>query len=184
MGKPKLLLPWQGKTVMDHVLQVWTTSDVTETVVVIRRDDVELQRVCARWPVAIVQPSEAPADMKASVQAGLRFLEQHHEPSATDHCFIAPADLPTLQQGIIPPLLAAPKDPNHLIVPQFGGKQGHPVLLPWPLTSEIHTLAADQGVDTLVARHPQTIVPFPAADRVTDVDTPAEYQMVYKNHHG
>ena len=183
MGKPKLLLPWHDKTVMDQVLNAWTSSGVTETVVVIRPDDVELQRVCAGWPVTIVRPPTPPADMKASVQIGLQFLNQNREPTPADHCFIAPADLPTLERSMIDRLLAARCDRSTVTVPHFGDRPGHPLLLPWPLTKEIFALAADEGVNSLLARLPQQQVNFPAAARVTDVDTPAEYQTAFKAHH-
>ncbi|MEZ6078052.1 MAG: NTP transferase domain-containing protein [Pirellulaceae bacterium] len=57
MGQSKLLLPWRGTTVIEHVIEAWLRSRVTQVVVVARRDDLELTRRVARQPVVLVRPS-------------------------------------------------------------------------------------------------------------------------------
>ena len=74
MGSHKLLLPWQGRTLIDHVLDVWKASEVTCTVIVVRADDTRLIDVCRRHDVHLVLPELAPAEMKISVQLALRHI--------------------------------------------------------------------------------------------------------------
>ena len=175
MGQPKLLLPWGDWTMIDQLLYAWTSSTVDQTVVVIRKDDEDLKTACSRWPVHIVRPLNTPGDMKESVQVGLRFLEAHWQPSAEDHCFIAPADLPGLTSDIINRLIAATKDSSRVTIPRFGEHQGHPVLVPWPVTHQVFDLPDDQGVDQIVAQNPLLTVPFLPEEFFCDVDTPDEY---------
>ena len=176
MGQPKLLLPWDKWTLIDQLLYAWTGSAVNQTVVVIREDDEGLRSACARWPVHIVRPLHAPRDMKESVQTGLRFLEQHWHPSDDDRCFIAPADLPGLTSDIINRLIEASADSSCVTIPRFGERQGHPVLLPWPVTQQVFDLPDDQGVNQVVDGNPQLLVPFSPDQFFTDVDTPDEYR--------
>ncbi len=176
MGQPKLLLPWGDWRLIDQLLHAWTSSTVGQTVVVIREDDEELRTACSRWPVHIVRPLNAPRDMKESVQIGLRFLEAHWRPSAEDHCFIAPADLPGLTSDVINRLIDANGDSSRVTVPRFGERQGHPVLVPWLVTHQVFDLSDDQGVNQIVAQNPQFVVPFPPNEFFCDVDTPDEYR--------
>ena len=188
MGQPKLLLPWRDARLIDHVLAAWTSSQVSRVVVVIRSDDVELSHACERWPVDTALAEDPPRDMKASIQIGLRHLESQYQPTTGDRCFIAPADLPTLSSKIIDRLIHEDSDSSTIVVPQFGDRQGHPTLLPWPMTEEIFHLGDDEGVDRLVARHKKLGVPFAAHEVIEDVDTPQQYREALRladdNGHG
>ena len=178
MGQPKLLLPWGHWTLIDQLLQAWTSSAVDQVVVVVREDDGELIAACERWAVHIVRPPSAPRDMKESVQIGLRFVEQHWRPAQEDRCFISPADLPGLTSTVINRLIEANVDSSTITIPMFGNRQGHPALLPWPLTQQIFNLADDQGVNHVVATNPKYEVSFPADAYSPDVDTPQEYRLL------
>lgn len=181
MGQPKLFLPWPTKinpqgTVLDSVLGAWTRSTVHQVVVVARDDDSQLHEACQRWPVHLVRASEPPADMKASVQLGVRFLEANQECGDQDRCFVAPADLPMLSESIINDLAGARADSSTVIVPRFGGQSGHPALLPWPMMSQVSDLAENEGVNRIVDAANKLEIHFPANQRVNDIDTPEEYR--------
>ncbi|WP_261344515.1 nucleotidyltransferase family protein [Stieleria maiorica] len=181
MGSAKLLLPWGDGLLIDQVLGVWADSMVDEIVVVVRKEDRELSDACRRHPVRLVHPNVDPQDMKASVQWGLREIETVFNPIDRDRCFIAPADLPNLSCAIIDRLIRTESDASTIVVPRFGDRQGHPVLLPWPLTAAVFQLGAGEGVDQVVKRHPKRCVSFPAGQRVTDVDTPEQYERLRRN---
>lgn len=178
MGKPKLLMPWRDQTIMDHVLGAWTESRVDHVIVVMRKDDHPLRQVCSRWPVEVVRPERHPADMKASIQVALRHIDCAYDPSASDLWMVAPADLPRLSAELINAVADAARDRDGIVIPQFGGHQGHPVAFPWGLASEVFSLAANEGLDRLIARHAAFHLALPAEDRVEDVDTPEDYRRL------
>lgn len=175
MQQPKLLLPWNGSTIIDCVLRAWCNSNVSYVTVVLRRDDVTLSKVCEKWPVEIVRADRAPRDMKESIQLGLRRVVEVHEPTGRDRWMVAPADLPQLDAGLINQLIAAAASQPGVTVPRFGGRQGHPVLLPWGLSADVFALGADEGLDRVLEKQEINFVHFPAKWRATDVDTPEEY---------
>lgn len=181
MGQPKLLLPWPCRdqptaTIMDRLLEAWTSSRVSQVVVVVRPDDVALANACRRWPVQVVEPEIPPMDMKASVQFGLEFLQSRFQPDRCDRVFVAPADLPTLSTAVIDRLVESPHNEDSIVVPVFGDRQGHPILIPWQLTNEIFRLGEDEGIDALVERHPKQSISFDPSELMEDVDTPDEYR--------
>lgn len=178
MGQSKLLLPWGDGLLIDQVLHAWTSSEVRQVFVIVRKDDLELAEACRRSGAQIIFPTSDPQDMKESVQCGLRVIAESFRPSEQDRCFVAPADLPTLTPQIIDRLIATEVDASTIVVPQFGEKQGHPALLPWQITREIFELGPDEGVDRVVKRHEKLAVAFAESERVMDVDTPEEYQRM------
>ena len=101
MGQSKLLLPWRGTTVIEHVIEAWLRSRVTQVVVVARRDDLELTRRVARQPVVLVTPEQDSLDMKDSIQHGIEYLNRNAGPRASDGCVISSADLPRLIASVM-----------------------------------------------------------------------------------
>jgi molybdenum cofactor cytidylyltransferase len=176
MGRPKLLLPVAGKPVIEHVLTAWSASMVTRTVVVVRADDAELLIRCRAFPVDIVTPAHSPPEMKASVQLALAHVADRYAPAENDAWLLAPADLPRLATELIDELLAA-YDPTEAkaVAPIFEGRRGHPIVMPWRTTGDMHALAADEGLNALVARTPRREIPCDNATQWRDLNDPAEY---------
>lgn len=176
MGQPKLLLPWGNSTVIEHLLAVWKASRVSAVVVTAHPADDELIERCnaAGAEVAVVDPP--PADMKASVAAGLAHLATAYEPRPTDVWLLAPADLPRLNARLIDQVLTAhdPAAPR-VLVPVSDGRRGHPVLFPWPLASAVGSLAADEGINALVAAAGPREIECDELAAFADLDTPDDY---------
>lgn len=184
MGRPKLLLPWRGGTVLDQVLSAWRASPVARVVVVIDphspvRD--ALAECCQRQGAQAVVPTESPPDMKASLAAGLAWLAECEVPAERDAWLVAPADFPLLDPAVVAALVAA-HDPGQpvAVVPVSTGRRGHPVLVPWPWRERVTSLGASEGLNRLLAEGPtREIAVAGGADWGGDLDTPEDYQRHY-----
>jgi len=183
MGQPKLLLPWDGWTVLDQFLDAWTESLVDNVVVVVRRDDEALHEACRRWPVHLVQPAPDPPDMRQSVLARLDFLSEFWHPADDDRCFVAPADLPQMTSDLIDRLLSASSVSDQIVVPQFDDRIGHPALFSWRTTQQFYNLPDGTGINSVVEQHARQVVQFSAAEYFSDVDTPEDYKRAIEEHH-
>jgi molybdenum cofactor cytidylyltransferase len=176
MGAPKLLLPLHGKPLIEHVLAAWVASSVTRTVVVVRRDDKELIDRCRAFSVDLVAATEPPRDMKASVQLALDHLAAEYAPLAIDAWLLAPADIPGLSAWVIDRvLLAYDLQRPQATVATFGGRRGHPLLLPWSWACEVAQLEPDEGINSILERLPVDEVMCDGGSNSYDVDTPTEY---------
>ncbi|HEX5443932.1 MAG TPA: nucleotidyltransferase family protein [Pirellulales bacterium] len=177
MGQPKLLLPWEQWTVIEQVLAAWKDSRVSAVVVTVHPGDDELIARCraAGVDVAVVDPP--PADMKASVAAGLAYAAANYHPLPSDVWLLAPADMPRLSARLIDQVLGAhdPADPR-VLVPRAGDYRGHPVLFPWPLASEVDGLAEDAGINALVAAAGPREIDCDDVAAFADLDTPDDYE--------
>ncbi len=180
MGRPKLLLPWGPSTVIETVLAVWRQAGVEHVVVVVHPDDQPLADACRRAGAEAVMPAVAPPEMKVSILLGLEYIVAKYKPQASDVWLLAPADMPLLTSAVIRAVLAA-HDPAHpqILIPTHAGRRGHPVLFPWPLTTEVFQLSADEGVNALARRHGYRGVELADGQAIgADIDTPEDYQRL------
>lgn len=188
IGRPKLLLPLlDGRALIEQVLSAWRASLVDEIVVVMRRGDAPLARLCAGPRTTMVQPDVDPPDMKASLAAGIANLRETQRPTTDDAWLVAPADMPFLAAQSIDAVIAAYRQqlaardatidssPTKIVVPHHAGRRGHPVVLPWSIAAELAALGPDEGLKQLIARHPLLTVDVADAGILTDVDTPEDY---------
>lgn len=184
MGAPKLLLPLAGKPLVLHAIDAWKKSSAQTIVVVVRAGDQPLVDVVRMAGVAWVEADPPPPDMKASIQAGLTYVERQYAPAADAAVLVAPADMPRLSPATIDRLLAEHRNqPGSILVPTLAGHRGHPVLLPWHIAAEVHALAPEEGLDALLRRRVPVAIPCDdllASDRqaFADIDTPEDYRRL------
>lgn len=193
MGEPKLLLPWNGQAVMQHVLKAWKSTAVDRILVVVRQSDYPLAAICRQEQVEVLQPAMDPPDMKASVQYALRWLEA--ESNETGRALpgawlLAPADQPRLSVAVIQQLLdefavaaataatAATFLVPTILVPTYQGRRGHPVLFPWKLAEAVHRLEENEGVNRLLGVYPVREIVVSQPTITDDLDTPDDYQRL------
>ncbi len=176
----KLLLQWNHRPVIDHVLQAWAGSLVKHVVVVVRKNNAELQDICRAYSaVDLVVPEIDPEDMKRSIQCGLRHIDETYRPAKSDRWLVAPADLPTLRSELINRIVEAGRESDSIVVPRFGDRQGHPVSFPWRMLDDVFALESDRGINQLVATGDVRWLQLPAAERPADIDTPEDFRKLF-----
>jgi molybdenum cofactor cytidylyltransferase len=181
-GQDKLLLPWGGETVIDRVLRAWTQSSVTSVIVIVRKENVALQKACRRWSaIELVIPERDPEDMKRSIQIGLGHVAEKWQPLESDRWMVAPADLPTLNAPLIRQLVEASRNSDSIVVPRFGDRRGHPVAFPWSLVPDVFRLQQDQGINQLLEDRSVQWLDLPTGQHPDDIDTPADYLRLSQN---
>src|SRR5580704_977447 len=101
MGRPKLALPLGDRTVIEHVVAALGAGGADRVLVVVGPHAPELIPLAeSAGAEACVLPA-ATADMRATVEHGLRRLEDRHHPQTDDAWLLAPADHPALDAGAI-----------------------------------------------------------------------------------
>jgi molybdenum cofactor cytidylyltransferase len=177
MGQPKLLLPWAGGTLIEHVIGQWLASSVCRVIVVLHHDDVDLAETCRRARATVVVPAIPPPDMKSSVSHALNSIVAENTPMPTDAWLLAPADMPRLSTRLIDFIIAAyDPDSPQIIVPKYSGRRGHPVLFPWAMAGEVARLGPTEGLNLLVNRGPVRELEWPDDGPLVDIDTPTDYR--------
>jgi molybdenum cofactor cytidylyltransferase len=182
MGEPKLLLPWRGKTILEHVLSAWRASRVQAVFVVVPPGDKALSQIAESLDCNVVRPSLPPPDMRASVAFGLGEVRRQFTPSADDAWLVAPADLPKLSTAVIDRLISVySPHANMALTPTVGTKRAHPVLFPWSWANRVRQLEPDEGLNVLLREGLVHAVPcddLVSADYFMDIDEPGDYERL------
>jgi molybdenum cofactor cytidylyltransferase len=183
MSRPKLLLPWEGRPLLDHVLAAWKRSQVDEIVVVVRPGDEAVQTLAEAAGCHVAIPPAATSDMRASILCGLEWLKERFAPRSGDAWLVAPADMPGLSWQVINRLvLEHARSGDMPLVPFIGQRRAHPVLFPWSWKPLVEQLRAGQGISALLAA--EAVQAIECSDLVAhlslldDIDTPEDYERM------
>lgn len=181
MGTPKLLLPLGDRTVVEIVLSALRRGGVDRVLVVVGPGG-EGVAAKVKPPAEVLALAHRTSDMKETILAGVAHWEASpRPPQAGDALLIVPADHPTLSAPLIAELRRRHAvDPKRLRVPEFNGRRGHPLLLPWEWTKRLGELEPDEGINRLLRRNEEFVEECPAnsADVLLDLDVPADYEQL------
>ena len=182
MGRPKLILPIGGLSVIAHVTSALRKGGADPVLVVVPPPSVAgapaLAAEAARAGGCVVVAEPPPPDMRSSVECGLDHLEQRALPPPATF-LLAPGDSPGISAELVARIVArAAAEPDAIVIPQSQGRRGHPIALPWSLAAEIRGLPGDVGINALVARHAARVLTLDVADpaALADLDTPDDYR--------
>jgi molybdenum cofactor cytidylyltransferase len=150
MGRPKLLLPLAGATVVDRFLSTLDHPAVTNRYVVVSRIDIALQDEVTRREGTLVVPDGDPSDMRASVSLALDTIQREFAPRDDDGWLLAPADYPALDGSLIDELMHCwHQTEPAILVPRIGTRRGHPTLFRWKYAREVARIPAGRGLNWL-----------------------------------
>ena len=182
MGRPKLALPLGDRTVLEHVITALRNAGIEHILVVVGPHVRELVPLAeAAGAHVLLLPEETP-DMRATVEAGLHWLDERFHPQPDDAWLLVPADHPTLEAAVVRQLLAAraTNADRSIFIPAFEGKRGHPALIGWNHVARIRTLHAREGLNVYLREHvtetEEVNVTSPMV--LCDLDTPEDYQRL------
>jgi molybdenum cofactor cytidylyltransferase len=182
MGRPKLALPLGDRTILERVVAALREAGVEQILVVVGPHVPHLAPLAQLAGAHVLQLSEETPDMRATVLAGLRWLEERYQPQPDDGWLLVPADHPTLDPLVVRTLIrerAAARD-HSIIIPTHDERRGHPTLIDWKHVAGMRALPAGSGLNVyLRQRAVETLeVPVDSPDILCDLDTPDDYERL------
>ncbi|MEZ5477171.1 MAG: molybdopterin-binding/glycosyltransferase family 2 protein [Thiolinea sp.] len=166
----KLCIEIDGVPMLRRVVDSALASRCVQTLVVSGHEAVAVETVLQDYPVSWVHNAGFAEGMATSLRCGLRAL-----PMDLDAVLILLGDMPRLTAAHLNALLDAfdPVAPA-IIVPEYAGRRGNPVLWPRRYFAEMQRLSGDQGARTLLEKYADEVVQVPSIDEAIfwDVDTP------------
>jgi molybdenum cofactor cytidylyltransferase len=172
MGRPKLLLPIEGRPVLRITVEDVLAAGVEPVVVVTGTEHRELVDALAGLPVTLVNNPSPEAGQASSIRIGVGAL-----PPITEGVLIVLGDQPFVPSGVVAGLLAAFRATGKAVVaPRYRDGRGNPVLFSRETFAELRNISGDQGARSVVERDPSRValvdfdLPMPQ-----DVDTPEDY---------
>jgi CTP:molybdopterin cytidylyltransferase MocA len=182
MGRPKLALPLGDRTVIEHVIEALRTGGADHVLVVVGPHALELVPLAESAGAEVCVLPEATADMRATVEHGLRRLEERHCPQPDDAWLLAPADHPALDAGAVRALVAARADEpaQSIFIPVHTGRRGHPALIAWRHVAGLRAFPTGEGIDAYLRSHAGEMLEVPVANDgvLCDLDSPEDYERL------
>jgi len=174
MGTPKALLEIGEKTFLQHVVDVIRSADVEEVVVVLGHDAPGIKLTMTWFEGRTAINEEWGRGQLSSMIAGLNAFE---EPGPQGVLFW-PVDHPLVPPDLIKELLEAFRDSGKaIIIPEYEGRRGHPVIFRASLYDELRDADPRIGAREVIRRHPDDIHTVPTDHKgvLVNIDTPGDY---------
>lgn len=136
----------------------------------------EVKAAIRKRDITIVDNPDYALGMFGSVQAGVRALKPGY-----DAFFIMPVDIPMVSADTVRSLQAAyAKHRGKILYPVFGGKRGHPPLLPADFVTVIAGWNAQGSLRDVLASQekPAVEISVPDGNILLDIDTQEDYRLL------
>lgn len=169
MGRPKALLPIDGRPAVDVVCATLAAGGADDVVVVVGRHADEIRAGASLQGVRVVDNPRWAQGRTSSIQTGLAALSP-----AAGWTLLALVDMPLVRPDTVRTLLAARTKGVDVIVPTHHGRRGHPILLRETLFARIAALGPDEPLRDVVraARNLEVAVDDPGV--LVDFDEPGD----------
>jgi molybdenum cofactor cytidylyltransferase len=177
LGRPKQLLPYNNKTLLQHTLQTAQASIAQPVVIVLGADAEKVQNEITGNNVYKVMNAEWKEGMASSIRCGLKALAEVSP--AAEGVILMVCDQPFVTASILNDLIAAhQKTGKPVVACGYKDTFGPPVFFHNSLFSELLELKGDIGARGVVRQHVDAVEVIPFPDGTFDVDTEADYERI------
>ena len=180
MGEPKQLMAWGERTVLGAVAHNLAAAGASPILCVVGHRADEMAAALGDAPAHLLRnPDYLQGEMLSSYQTGVRFLTSQNSPCVGT--LLALGDQPHVPVSVIAQVIEqAHLTPDHVVIPSYQMRRGHPFYLPAHLWSELVALRHEETLRTLLQRHADlvTYVNVETDAILSDIDTPADYQKL------
>jgi len=154
MGTPKALLPYRGKTFIEHLIDVTRHPRVGVTRIVLGAHVEEIRNVLGAHAGDIVVNTQWQKGQLSSIQAAIQNLP----PGGTSGLILCPVDHPMVSAALVAKLIETfDASGKAIVLPTFRGKRGHPVIFRATLYDELLAASPEVGARQVVWAHANEI---------------------------
>ena len=176
MGSPKQLLLYQGKTLLERIvdtsLQVFDNNKI---ILVLGANHSEIAFQIKDKITLISVNEEWESGMASSIKSGLQTLLNHFP--EMEKCFISVCDQPYLSSEVfIEMLKLADYSSKEIIAAKYAGTIGVPVLFSKKYFKKLLHLSGEQGAKKIIQQNMDDVNIFTFDEGAIDIDTPSDYE--------
>jgi molybdenum cofactor cytidylyltransferase len=175
----KLLLPFNGKTLIERTVDTLLASEIHEVIVVVGHQADMVQAALRGKNIRVVENPDYLRGMASSIRAGMAAVS----PEAgtimvclADQPLLEPADL----KRLIGAMDQAKSAGKSIVVPFYQGQRGNPVILDASYRNAMIDVVGDIGCKRIIKQNPDKVhvVEMETDHVVRDVDTMEEYRKL------
>lgn len=177
MGAFKPLLPFGETTVIRNCIQNLRQAGVEDIVVVLGHRAEDLQQTLGDLRLGFAINPDSTSEMSASIACGLRELLPE-----TRAALIALTDQPAVPPDVIRAIVSEWTSGERLVIPEFQGRGGHPVLVDLRFREELLNLDSSGGLRSFLKAHQEQVrrLPVNSPFIARDMDTWDDYRALHQ----
>jgi molybdenum cofactor cytidylyltransferase len=157
MGSPKALVPFQGKTFLEHLLEITKHRSIGVRRVVLGAHAEPIAKEVHLAADEIVINEDWEAGQLSSIQAALRSL-----PEGTEGMLLCLIDHPLVTENLVAELIEKfQASHSPIVLPVYEGRRGHPVIFSAAVYDELLNAPTDKGARAVVWAHRGKVVELP-----------------------
>jgi molybdenum cofactor cytidylyltransferase len=154
MGRPKALVPFEGLTFVEHLLQATNHPRVGIVRVVLGANAESIRAELKLDQETVVVNQDWQQGQLSSIQSAIRSLPADE----TAGLLLCPVDHPLISSQLVSRLIAEfDSDRKLIVVPTHQGRRGHPVIFHASLYAELLDASPNVGARQVVWAHPDAI---------------------------
>ena len=139
----KLMMPFQGKPMLNHVVNASLNSNLTQTFVVVGHQSSEIKNLVQSDDIQCVENEQWETGMASSIVAGISQLKQF------DGFLILLGDMPLVTPELINEIIFH-GSADKIVIPIKDGLHGNPVFFGSKFRDELLTLYGDSGAKKVI----------------------------------
>ncbi|OFY62433.1 MAG: hypothetical protein A2Y71_01255 [Bacteroidetes bacterium RBG_13_42_15] len=173
MKVPKLLLPFNGKTMIEKVVENVMQSEVFHTLVVLGSYRNEILGVIDHLAASYCYNENYRNGMLSSVQCGFKSLPEYY-----DAVLVFPGDQPMIGPEVTNMIIKAYRETGKgIIIPVYRKKRGHPMLIDFKYREVVDGLPDDEGLRSLAIMYHDDVFEVKTKSQgiLKDFDTKEDY---------
>jgi molybdenum cofactor cytidylyltransferase len=150
MGTPKALLPYRGKTFVEHLLEVTRHPRAGVLRIVVGAHAAEISAKLADQRESIVENRDWRQGQLSSIQAAIRTLPT----GSTAGLLLCPVDHPIISAALVERLIHEfDSSGRRIVLPLYRGRRGHPLIFHATLYDELLAASPKVGARQVVWAH-------------------------------
>ena len=139
----KLMMPFQGKPMLNHVVNASLNSNLTQTFVVVGHQSSEIKNLVQSDDIQCIENEQWETGMASSIVAGISQLKQF------DGFLILLGDMPLVTPELINEIIVH-GSADKIVIPIKDGLYGNPVFFGSKFRDELLTLYGDSGAKKVI----------------------------------
>lgn len=174
MGFPKMLLKFNGSTMVENVIKNVTGSEIKNVMVVLGSGSEKLEKLVDNCNVSRCFNDKYKEGMLSSVRCGIRNV-----PSDFEAVLVFQGDQPLITPEVINLVIASYRSSGKgIVIPVYQKERGHPILIDRRYINEIGKLDDNKGLRQLSYNYPDDVMEIETDEPgiLRDFDTYEEYR--------
>jgi molybdenum cofactor cytidylyltransferase len=174
---PKMLLPFEGKTLLQHTIDEIKKVDGTELLVVTGCYHLLLKEILEQQQIDFIENDNWKDGMGCSIQKGIAYVSAQY-PNANS-VIILVCDQPYISTALLEELMITKQQTNKgIVAAAYNDTTGTPVLFDKKYFAALALLRGQYGAKKLIQQFSNDVATVVFPDGAVDIDTMDDYEKL------